>query len=96
MQEVRKSAGHLVDAVAFMADLSERLANRVQLSSDALNTYVDAVERAFGAGLEYGQAVKFYDAEPIGPGRRASPRCEPTKDRGGRKPRSATYFDKPC
>lgn len=32
-----------VDAVAFMADLSERLANRVQLSSDALNSYVDAV-----------------------------------------------------
>jgi transposase-like protein len=33
------------DAVAFMADLSERLANRGQLSSDALTTYVDAVER---------------------------------------------------
>jgi hypothetical protein len=26
-----------VDAVAFMTDLSDRLANRVQLSSDALN-----------------------------------------------------------
>lgn len=63
-----------VDAVAFMADLSERLANRVQLSSDALNTYVDAVERAFGADIDYGQAVKFYDAEPIGPGRYAPPR----------------------
>lgn len=61
-------------AVAFMADLSNRLANRVQLSSDALNTYVDAVERAFGAGVDYGQAVKFYDSEPIGPGRYAPPR----------------------
>lgn len=61
-------------AVAFMTDLSERLTNRVQLSSDALNTYVDAVERAFGAGVDYGQAVKFYDAEPIGPGRYAPPR----------------------
>jgi IS1 family transposase len=61
-------------AVAFMNDLSERLANRVQLSSDALNTYVDAVERAFGAEVDYGQAVKFYDAEPIGPGRYAPPR----------------------
>ena len=31
-------------AVAFMADLSERLENRVQISSDALKSYVDAVE----------------------------------------------------
>ncbi len=61
-------------AVAFMADLSARLTNRVQLSSDALNTYVDAVERAFGASVDYGQAVKFYDAEPVGPGRYAPPR----------------------
>jgi len=61
-------------AVAFMTDLSERLANRVQLSSDALNTYVDAVERAFGADVDYGQAVKFYEAEPIGPGRYSPPR----------------------
>ena len=61
-------------AVAFMGDLSERLANRVQLSSDALNTYVDAVERAFGADVDYGRAVKFYEAEPIGPGRYSPPR----------------------
>lgn len=61
-------------AVAFMTDLSDRLANRVQLSSDALNSYVDAVEQAFGAGVDYGQAVKFYDAELIGPGRYAPPR----------------------
>lgn len=62
-----------VHAVAFMGDLSERLTNRVQLSSDALNTYVDAVERAFGADVDYGQAVKFYEAEPIGPGRYSPP-----------------------
>src|SRR5579863_7057190 len=59
------------DAVAFMTDLSERLSNRVQISSDSLRTYVDAVERAFGADVDYGQIVKFYDAEPIGPGRYA-------------------------
>ncbi len=62
------------NAVAFMGDLSERLANRVQLSTDALSTYVDAVERAFGADVDYGQAVKFYEAEPIGPGRYSPPR----------------------
>jgi IS1 family transposase len=62
------------NAVAFMGDLSERLTNRVQISSDSLRTYVDAVERAFGADVDYGQIVKFYDAEPIGAGRYAPPR----------------------
>ena len=62
------------NAVAFMTDLSERLTNRVQILSDSLRSYVDAVERAFGADVDYGQIVKFYDAEPIGPGRYAPPR----------------------
>jgi len=46
----------------------------VQISSDSLRSYVDAVERAFGADVDYGQIVKFYDAEPIGPGRYGPPR----------------------
>jgi IS1 family transposase len=62
------------NAVAFMADLSERLTNRVQISTDSLRTYVDAIEQAFGADVDYGQIVKFYDAEPIGPGRYSPPR----------------------
>ena len=57
-----------------MSGLSLRLANRVQLSSDALNTYVDAVERAFGDDVDYGQEVKFYEAEPIGAGRYSPPK----------------------
>jgi len=57
-----------------MTDLSERLTNRVQISSDSLRSYVDAVEQAFGADVDYGQIVKFYDAEPIGPGRYGPPR----------------------
>jgi IS1 family transposase len=61
-------------ASAFMNDLSSRLVNRVQLSSDALRTYVDATEQAFGAEVDYGQAVKFYEAEPVGPGRYGPPR----------------------
>ena len=60
-------------ATAFMTDLSERLTNRVQLSSDALAAYVDATERVFGADIDYGQVVKFYDAEPAGAGRYSPP-----------------------
>ena len=62
------------NAVAFMDDISHRLANRVQISSDALRTYIDAVERAFGADVDYGQAIKSYEAEPIGAGRYSPPK----------------------
>jgi IS1 family transposase len=63
----------LPTATAFLTDLSERLVNRVQLSSDALAAYVDATERAFGADVDYRQAVKIYDAEPAGAGRYSPP-----------------------
>ncbi len=62
------------DATIFMNDLAERLTNRVQITSDALKSYIDAVETAFGADVDYGQAVKFYEAEPIGPGRYSPPK----------------------
>lgn len=47
-------------AKAFMADLSPRLKNRVQLSSDGLKEYVDAVERSFGCEVDYAQVVKTF------------------------------------
>lgn len=62
------------NAAAFLCDLSDRLAVRIQLSSDALNSYEDSVELAFGTNVDYGQIVKFYDSEPIGPGRYSPPR----------------------
>jgi IS1 family transposase len=61
------------EAEAFIADLGSRLSNRMQLSSDALSAYVEAVERAFGKNVNYGQVVKSYEAEPIGPGRYSPP-----------------------
>jgi IS1 family transposase len=64
----------LPTATAFMNDLAGRLSNRVQLSSDALAVYVEAVEAAFGADVDYGQQVKFYDAEPVGAGRHSPPK----------------------
>ena len=61
------------NAQAFIKDLSERLNNQVQLSSDALPAYIDAVEEAFGIDVDYGQVVKTYEADPIGPGRYSPP-----------------------
>lgn len=60
-------------ATSFLNDLSGRLDNRVQISSDILSSYVDAVESSFGANVDYGQVVKTYEAEPIGPGRYSPP-----------------------
>jgi IS1 family transposase len=57
----------------FMANLASRLSNRIQLSSDSMQAYVESVEAAFGGAVDYGQVVKFYEAEPIGPGRYSPP-----------------------
>jgi IS1 family transposase len=45
-------------ANALTSDLASRLKNRVQLSSDALRAYVEAVELAFGADVDYAQIIK--------------------------------------
>ena len=50
----------LCHARAFMEDLAGRLSRRVQLSSDALSSYPEAVERGFGGAVDYGQLVKTY------------------------------------
>jgi IS1 family transposase len=84
----------LPTATAFITDLSERLANRVQLSSDALAAYVEATERAFGAAVDYGQIVKFYEAEPVGRGCYSPPHVVgggAHRDHG--EPRSEAYLD---
>jgi IS1 family transposase len=52
------------DSRAFMEDLASRLKNRIQLSSDGLASYADAVDNAFGAEIDYGQIVKIFTAPP--------------------------------
>lgn len=47
-------------AQAFMADLASRLNERVQLTSDGLNVYIAAVEKAFGRKIDYAQLQKIY------------------------------------
>jgi len=44
----------------FIDDLASRLANRVQLTSDGLRVYLEAVEGAFGADIDYAQLIKIY------------------------------------
>lgn len=62
------------DANAYLLDLSKRLKNRVQLSTDGLALYVEAVEKAFGGAVDYAQIVKVYEADTLKPNRRSPPR----------------------
>jgi IS1 family transposase len=47
-------------AKAFISDLAGRLQKRVQVSSDSLHAYADAMERGFGTEVDYGQISKTY------------------------------------
>lgn len=46
----------------FIDDLRSRLANRIQLTTDGLRVYLDAVEGAFGSDIDYGVLVKLYES----------------------------------
>lgn len=50
-------------ANTFMMDLANRLSNRVQLTSDGHRVYLEAVENAFGANIDYSMLVKIFGAD---------------------------------
>ncbi len=57
----------------FMQDVAERLANRVQLTTDGHKPYLGAVEDAFGADIDYAMPVKIYgESGATGPERKYS------------------------
>lgn len=60
-------------AYHFMHDLAGRLAHRVQLTTDGHKAYLNAVEDAFGAEIDYGMLVKIYGNAPEGGEVRYSP-----------------------
>ena len=60
-------------AIALMDDLRSRLANRVQLTTDGHKAYLEAVEGAFGADIDYAMLVKIYGQGATGPETRYSP-----------------------
>jgi IS1 family transposase len=51
-------------AKVFIADLASRLSNRVQLTTDSHKPYLEAVEEAFGADIDYAMLVKIYGDRP--------------------------------
>jgi IS1 family transposase len=57
----------------FMDDVAARLATRVQITSDGHKAYLEAVEGAFGADVDYAELVKLYGASPENAKSRYSP-----------------------
>ena len=64
-----------VTARIFVNDLADRLADRVQLTSDGLRVYLEAVERAFRGDVDYAQLVKVYSSTPEGQTRYSPADC---------------------
>lgn len=62
-------------AMTIMDDLRGRLANRVQLTTDGHRAYLEAVESAFGADIDYAQLVKMYGPTIGAPGRYSPAEC---------------------
>lgn len=50
-------------ASAFIRDLADRLATRVQLTTDGHKVYLEAVEGAFGNAIDYAMLVKTYEGD---------------------------------
>jgi IS1 family transposase len=82
----------------FIDDLASRLANRVQLTTDGLKVYLNAVEDTFGADIDYAVLHKTYESTQEET--RYSPAkcvgCERVKVMGGPDPRhiSTSYVER--
>lgn len=62
-------------AMDLMDDLRQRLANRAQLTTDGHKAYLEAVEGAFGADVDFAQLVKIYGPTITAPGRYSPAEC---------------------
>jgi len=60
-------------AMLFMQDVANRIDRRVQVTSDGLKCYIDAVDAAFGGLVDYAMLVKTYGEAPEGAKGRYSP-----------------------
>jgi len=67
-----RSAG---SAWTFMQDVAARLKHRIQLTTDGYKPYLEAVEDAFGSGIDYAMLVKLYGSDPESEKRYSPAKC---------------------
>ena len=58
-----------------MEDIKARVAGRIQLTSDGLQVYFEAVKHTFNREVDYAQIVKLYGPAPGPKGRYSPPIC---------------------
>jgi IS1 family transposase len=66
-------------ATEFVQDLAGRLANRVQLTSDGLKLYLNAIADSFAGDIDYAQLIKIYGNDSEGQKRYSPAQCMGTK-----------------
>ena len=66
-------------AMMVMDDLRQRLATRVQLTTDGHKAYLSAVEEAFGTDIDYAMLVKLYGEAPEAEKRYSPAECIGTR-----------------
>jgi IS1 family transposase len=71
-------------AYDFMADVASRLTNRIQLTTDGLRIYLNAVDYAFGVDIDYAMLEKHYGAS-VGGSVSAAMRYSPAKITGSKR-----------
>lgn len=62
-------------AKTFVCDLASRLAHRVQITTDGLRAYVEAMEAGFGGNVDYAILHKVYGTTPTDDSRYSPPEC---------------------
>jgi IS1 family transposase len=87
------------DAEAFMLDLSERVTGRIQLTTDGLSAYLNAVGLAFRHNIDFAQLVKQYTSPREGQARYSPAVCTGARvrvDRGDPDPAriSTSYVER--
>ncbi len=62
----RTGERNTANARAFVADVASRLNNRVQISTDGLPAYLQAIQESFGQNVDYARVVKTYGTMEFG------------------------------
>ncbi len=85
-------------AYLFMKDVADRLANRVQLTTDGLKAYLEAVEGVFGCDIDYAMLIKLYGASQeetrYSPAECVGTKCEAITGNPDRKHISTSYVER--
>jgi IS1 family transposase len=61
--------------VVFLRDLQSRLANRIQLTTDGHDAYLEAKDHTFGSDVDFAQLIKICKETSHAPGRYSSAEC---------------------